>query len=345
MFDFNPTTFASALLLWMAWALVCRGPVAVLVLTLLACAAKTNFGLYVAVLALVLASAPSPGGAASPWPRSPSPSSSWSWPSCSPGSAPAASATGSTRSSARARARSRSAHGARGRTARPPCSSTIRQKRRSLLLPLAATGYLGLADPAVAGPAAPQLGRALPGQPPGALVGLLLRHAGGGDGAGGRGAGRAAAAGGRPRRPAPRALRGRLRAADAASSRPTGRPTATTAARSTRSRRPARRERRGRAHAAARPCASSGATRGSKVAAQYNLLPHLAGRPFIYELDHAAEADVVALQLDGETYPDGRPAWRRRVMEHLGHRALPRRRLCDGADGRALPRAGAVELR
>jgi hypothetical protein len=51
------------------------------------------------------------------------------------------------------------------------------------------------------------------------------------------------------------------------------------------------------------------------VAAQYHLLPHLAGRPFIYELDHAPEADVVALQLDGGTWPDGRPAWRRRLQE------------------------------
>ena len=48
-----------------------------------------------------------------------------------------------------------------------------------------------------------------------------------------------------------------------------------------------------------------------KVAAQYHLLPHLAGRPFIYELDHAADADVVALQLNGGTWPDGRadPSW------------------------------------
>jgi uncharacterized membrane protein len=51
------------------------------------------------------------------------------------------------------------------------------------------------------------------------------------------------------------------------------------------------------------------------VAAQYNLLPHLAGRPLIYELDHAAESDVVALELDGATWPDGRPSWRRRVQE------------------------------
>src|SRR6185503_11880643 len=52
-----------------------------------------------------------------------------------------------------------------------------------------------------------------------------------------------------------------------------------------------------------------------KVAAQYHLLPHLAGRPSIYELDHAPEADVVALQLNGGTWPDGRPSWRRRVTE------------------------------
>jgi hypothetical protein len=51
------------------------------------------------------------------------------------------------------------------------------------------------------------------------------------------------------------------------------------------------------------------------VAAQYHLLPHLAGRPSIYELDHAPEADVVALQLNGGTWPDGRPAWRRRVQD------------------------------
>jgi predicted membrane protein DUF2079 len=51
-----------------------------------------------------------------------------------------------------------------------------------------------------------------------------------------------------------------------------------------------------------------------KVAAQYNLLPHLAGRPFIVMLDRAMEADVVALQLDGGTWPEGRPAWKRRVQ-------------------------------
>jgi hypothetical protein len=52
-----------------------------------------------------------------------------------------------------------------------------------------------------------------------------------------------------------------------------------------------------------------------KVAAQYNLLPHLANRPFIVMLDRAWEADVVALQLTGGTWPEGRPAWKRRVQE------------------------------
>jgi hypothetical protein len=55
-----------------------------------------------------------------------------------------------------------------------------------------------------------------------------------------------------------------------------------------------------------------------KVAAQYHLLPHLAGRPEIYELGRGAEADVVALQLNGGTWPEGRPAWRRRVREIWG---------------------------
>src|SRR4029077_2606355 len=44
------------------------------------------------------------------------------------------------------------------------------------------------------------------------------------------------------------------------------------------------------------------------VAAQYHLLPHLAGRPSIYELDQAAEADVVALQLNGGALAGGGPA-------------------------------------
>ena len=52
-----------------------------------------------------------------------------------------------------------------------------------------------------------------------------------------------------------------------------------------------------------------------RVAAQYNLLPHLAERPFVVMLDRAEEADVIALQLDGGTYPEGRPAWKRRLRD------------------------------
>src|SRR4029079_14252628 len=54
MFDYNETPAAATLLLWAAWALTCRGPVAVMITTLLAGGAKTNFCIYVAVLALVV---------------------------------------------------------------------------------------------------------------------------------------------------------------------------------------------------------------------------------------------------------------------------------------------------
>jgi len=59
-----------------------------------------------------------------------------------------------------------------------------------------------------------------------------------------------------------------------------------------------------------------------RVAAQYNLLPHLAQRPFVVELDRALDADVVALQIDGGTHPGGRPGWRRQVREILETRAF-----------------------
>jgi hypothetical protein len=52
-----------------------------------------------------------------------------------------------------------------------------------------------------------------------------------------------------------------------------------------------------------------------RVAAQYNLLPHLAERPFVVTLDRAFEADVIALQLNGGTYPEGRPAWKRLLWD------------------------------
>jgi hypothetical protein len=52
-----------------------------------------------------------------------------------------------------------------------------------------------------------------------------------------------------------------------------------------------------------------------KVAAQYHLLPHLATRPFIVNLDRAPEADVVALQLNGGTHPGGRGLFKRQVRD------------------------------
>src|SRR5687768_18411582 len=47
----------------------------------------------------------------------------------------------------------------------------------------------------------------------------------------------------------------------------------------------------------------------------FRSLPHLAGRRTILMLDRAAEAEMVVLQLEGATWPDGRPTWRRRVLE------------------------------
>src|SRR6185436_14562257 len=54
MFDYNPSTIGSALLVWAAAAIVTRGPVAAVGFALLACAAKENFTLYVAALGLAL---------------------------------------------------------------------------------------------------------------------------------------------------------------------------------------------------------------------------------------------------------------------------------------------------
>jgi hypothetical protein len=53
----------------------------------------------------------------------------------------------------------------------------------------------------------------------------------------------------------------------------------------------------------------------TRVAAQHHLIPHLAGRPFIVALDRAAEADVVVLQLNGETWPDNRRTWRAHLQD------------------------------
>jgi hypothetical protein len=52
-----------------------------------------------------------------------------------------------------------------------------------------------------------------------------------------------------------------------------------------------------------------------KVAAQYRLIPHLAMRPFIVNLDRAREADLIALQLNGATHPGGRGLFKRQVRD------------------------------
>src|SRR5688500_5440601 len=54
MFDYNPTQLGSAGLVWTAWALLARGPLAAGAIALVTCLAKENFCLYVAVLAVVL---------------------------------------------------------------------------------------------------------------------------------------------------------------------------------------------------------------------------------------------------------------------------------------------------
>lgn len=312
MFDFNPTPFASALLLWTAWALVCRGPVAVVALTLLACAAKTNIALYVAAIALTLSLR------AIDWRR---------------GMAVAALAlaicvlgltvlfpwfrSGGFRHWKYDDLAESPREIALSLAARPDRAAALLvdhpQKRRSMLLPLAATGYLGLADPLALVLQLPNWSERLLashrvrwwgyyyGMPAvaTALVGAML------------GAARLQAAG----RAGPRL--GHYVAACALLSgvfppyrTPDG-------------------DYRSPLYAWRRPHRATdedvrtqreavrfiGNDPRLKVAAQYNLLPHLAGRPGIYELEHAAEADVVALQIGGGTYPDGRPAWRRRVQE------------------------------
>jgi uncharacterized membrane protein len=312
MFDFNPTPMASALLLWTAWALVCRGPLAVTAFALLACAAKTNIGLYVAVLSLLLSlraiswrrGVAVAALAASiavlelavvfPWFRA---GGFRHWKYDELGESPREIALALVH--------------------RPDRAATLLvdhpQKRRSLLLPLATSGYLAMADPVTLLLQLPNWGERLLashrvrwwgyyyGMPAvaTALVGAVL------------GARRLQAAG----RAGPllgpfvatcallcglfppyRTPDGDYRSPLYAPRRPHE-----LSAEDVRTQREAVR--------------FIGKDPRLRVAAQYNLLPHLAGRPYIYELDHAAESDVVALQLDGEPYPDGRPAWRRRVQE------------------------------
>jgi uncharacterized membrane protein len=310
MFDYNQTPAASALLLWVAWALACRGPVAVVVTTLLACGAKTNFCMYVAVLALVLSFRLKSWRRGSaviglsvlvfvlelavlfPWFRA---GGFRHWEFEELGEGPREIALSMV---------TRPFHAAGLLVDHP-------QKRRSLLLPLAATGYVAMADPATLLLQLPNWAERFLsshrtrwwgyyyGMPAvaTALVGAIL------------GARRLQAAG----RAGPR-LGGYVAvcALIAGVFPPYKTPDGDRISPLYTSRRPyAAEDEDVRTQQAA--VRFIGRDPRLKVAAQYHLLPHLAGRPFIYELDHAADADVVALQLNGGTWPDGRPSWRRLV--------------------------------
>jgi uncharacterized membrane protein len=312
MFDYNQTPAASALLLWVAWALTCRGPVAVVITTLLACGAKSNFCIYVAILALVLSfrfKSWRRGSAVIglsvlvfvvellvlfPWFRA---GGFRHWEFEDLGEGPRAIAA--------------------SLATRPQQAATLLvdhpQKRRALLLPLAATGYVAMADPVTLLLQLPNWAERFLsshrtrwwgyyyGMPAvaTALVGAILgarrlQSAGlAGPRLGGYVAMCALIAGVFPPY--------KTQDGDRISPLYTSRRPYAAADEDVRTQ-----------EAAVR---FIGRDPRLKVAAQYHLLPHLAGRPYVYELDHAADADVVALQLNGGTWPDGRPSWRRRVGE------------------------------
>jgi uncharacterized membrane protein len=310
MFDYNQTPAAAALLLWVAWALMCRGPVAAVVTTLLACGAKSNFCIYVAVLAAVLSLRLISWRRGSvvislalfvfileisvlfPWFRA---GGFRHWEFEDLGEGPRDIAVSLV---------TRPQHAAALLVDHP-------QKRRALLLPLAATGYVAMADPATILLQAPNWAERFLsshrtrwwgyyyGMPAvaTALIGAIL------------GARRLQSAGlAGPRLGGYVAMCALIAGVFPPYKTQDG-------------------DRISPLYTLRRPYAAAdedvrtqaaavrfvGRDPRLKVAAQYHLLPHLAGRPFIYELDHAADADVVALQLNGGTWPDGRPSWRRLV--------------------------------
>ena len=312
MFDYNQTPLGTAGLLWTAWALVCRGPVAVLLATLFTCFCKGNFCLYVAVLALAL------GVRIVPWRRS---------------LAVAALALGiflveivvlfpwfregGFRHWEFEELGERPAEIFTNMVGHPYRAATLvvnqPQKRRALLQPMLTTGYVGLADPVSLFLQAPNWAERFLsthrtrwwgyyyGMPAvaTALVGLALGW-------------RRLHAAGRAGHRMPRYL---VCCALLTGLVP---PYKTHDG-----------DRRSMLYTLRRPYAAApedvetqraavrfiGKDPRLKVAAQYHLLPHLADRPAIFMLDRAAEADVVALQLNGGTWPEGRPAWRRRLQD------------------------------
>lgn len=312
MFDYNPTLLGSAGLLWTAWALLCRGLPSALLAGLVTCLAKENLCLYLAVLALVLAlRGASRRNAlalaalalalfslemAVAFPRFRQ-EGFRHWEFEDLGETPAETAvTAATR---------------------PQQALSLLvdhpHKRRSLLQPLASFGFAGLADPVSLALQLPNWGERLlsshrtrwwgyhygvPGAAT-AVVGLLLGWL-------------RLRASGREGPLFSRYVLGSVlllgllppyrtplgnRRSDLYYLRQSYTVTAEDAA----SQRAA--------------VAFVGRDPYLKVAAQDRLLPYLAGRRQIYMLDRALEADVIVLQTNGATWPDGRPRWRRRLRE------------------------------
>jgi len=328
MFDYNPSTIGSALLVWAAAAIVMRGPLAAVGFALLACAAKENFTLYVAVLGLAL-----PLMRLASWKRGLTVTllalsifalqiavlfpryraggfRHWEFEEL--GETPKQIAA--------------SAIGHPLRTAGLLVDSA--DKRRGLLLPLLGTGYLGVAEPATLLLLLPNWGERFLsthrtrwwgyyyGMPAVAMacIGMLAAW---------RRLTRAGASGDR----LPAYV---LTCVLVAGLFP---PYRTPGGNS-----------RSDLYFLRQPNASAPADRQTeqalvehvgrdpavKVAAQYNLLAHLAERRFIVPLERAEEADVVAVQLNGGTYPMGRPAWKRQLwdLDARGHFYVA---FCEGA--------------
>jgi uncharacterized membrane protein len=338
MFDYNPSVLGSALLLWAAYGMVLRGPLAAAALVLLACAAKENFTLYVATLALTL-----PLLRLASWRRAAGLAAlallifgveitvlfpafreggfrHWEFEELGEGPREIVAAIVS--------------HPLR--TAELLVDEA--DKRRGLLLPLLGTGYLAAAEPASLLLVLPNWGERFLsthrtrwwgyyyGMPAVAMacVGMLAGW-------------RRLKASGRSVERLPAYVLGCVLLAGILP------PYLTPAG-----------NHRSDLYYLRQPYASApsdqrtqeelveyiGRDPSLKVAAQYHLLSHLAERPFVVPLERAEEADVIALQLDGGTYPTGRPAWKRLVREvdRQGHYYVA---FCDGSSVALRRRPGA----
>jgi uncharacterized membrane protein len=313
MFDYNPMLLGAAFLLWTAWALLCRGWIASLVTASVASLAREDMCLYVAALAAVLTFRSVPRRRALAvaavalaifavevgvlFPRFRS-SGFRHWEQFAEAGETAAAAPA-------------------GPAAFASALVDHPQKRRSLLQPLAATGFVGLADPIAVVLQVPNWAERFYssygtrwwgyhyGAPAAAtaLVGVILgwrrlRGAGReGPRMGAYVAGCALVIGLLPPYSTPALREHRVRRSELYLARvpyamaPEDVATADAAA------------------------AFVGRNPYLVVAAQDRLLPRLAGRRTILMLDRAHEAEVVVLQTNGATWPDGRPTWRRRMRE------------------------------